>query len=148
MNSTGWIQRILDDAFASRNFDALAAHLAEDVVFEVTPPGGGRTAPEHRGREAVVEYFTSLGDVVTFWRVQCYGDGERIVAIGAESFTIPRYDLTVGGEFALLLHVCDRVITRFLIIEDLAATQLSAISYQLSEVRPTIGAADEHRADG
>jgi hypothetical protein len=120
MNSTAWIQRILHDAFASRDFRELAGHLAENVIFEVTPPGGCRTVPEHYGRDAVVDYFTSLGDVVTFWRVQCFGDGERVVAVGAESFTIPRYDVTVGGEFALLLHVCDRVITRFLIIEDLS----------------------------
>lgn len=124
MNSTAWIQRILDDAFASRDFRELAAHLAEKVIFEVTPPGGCRTVPEQCGRDAVVEYFASLGDVVTFWRVQCFGDGERVVVVGAESFTIPRYDVTVGGEFALLLHVCDRVITRFLVIEDLSESSV------------------------
>jgi hypothetical protein len=67
-----------------------------------------------------VDYFTSLGDIVTFWRVRCYGDGERVVAVGAESFTIPGYDVTLGSEFALLLHVCGTVITRFLIIEDVS----------------------------
>jgi hypothetical protein len=120
MNTVAWIQRILDDAFATRRFDALADHLAEDVIFEVTPPEGGRPTPEQRGREAVVDYFTSLGDIVTFWRVQCFGDGDRVVAVGAERFTIPRTEVTLGGEFALLLHVCDRVITRFLIIESLS----------------------------
>jgi SnoaL-like protein len=120
MSEIAWIQRILDDAFATRRFDVLAAHLADDVIFEVTPPDGGPTALEQRGRDAVVDYFTSLGDIVTFWRVQCFGDGERVVAVGAESFTIPRYGLTVGGEFALLLYVCNEVITRFLIIEDLS----------------------------
>jgi hypothetical protein len=120
MNSVAWIQRILDDAFATRRFDALAAHLSDDVVFEVTPPEGGRPGPEQHGKQAVVDYFTSLGDIVTFWRVQCFGDGERVVAVGAESFTIPRTDVTLGGEFALLLHICDRVIKRFLIIESLS----------------------------
>ena len=118
MNSTAWIQGILDNAFATRDYQPLAAHLAHEVIFEVTPPGG--PAVEQHGRDAVVEYFASLGDIVTFWRVQCFGDGERVVAVGAESFTIPRYGVTVGGEFALLLHVCDRVITRFLVIEDLS----------------------------
>jgi ketosteroid isomerase-like protein len=136
MNSTVWIQRILEHAFATRDFSSLAAHLAPDVIFEVTPPGGAETPPEVRGRTAVVDYFTSLGDIVTFWRVQCFGDGERVVAVGAESFTIPRSDVTVGGEFAFLLHVCDQVITRFLIIEDLTegadSYQLSAIGYQSS----------------
>jgi ketosteroid isomerase-like protein len=114
------LQRILDQAFATLDFRSLAAHLAEDVVFEVTPPEGIPTTPERRGKQEVLDYFTSLGDIVTFWQVRCFGDGERVVAVGAESFTIPRYGMTLGGEFALLLHVCDGLITRFLIIEQLS----------------------------
>jgi hypothetical protein len=120
MNNAAFIQRMFDDAFATLDFRPLAAHLDEDVVFEVTPPGGEGDVVETRGRDAVVEYFTSLGDIVSFWRVRCYGDGERIVALGAERFTLPRYGVTLGGEFALLLHVCGDRITRFLIIEDLS----------------------------
>jgi ketosteroid isomerase-like protein len=120
MSSTAWLQRILDEAFTTLDFRSLAAHLADDVVFEVTPPEGMPTTPERWGKQAVVDYFTSLGDIVTFWRVQCFGDGERVVAVGAESFTIPRYGITVGSEFALLLHVSNGVINRFLIIEDLS----------------------------
>lgn len=120
MNSTAWLQQILDEAFATLDFQSLTTHLADDVVFEVTPPEGVPTTPERRGKQAVVDYLTSLGDIVTFWRVQCFGDGERVVAVGAESFTIARYGITVGSEFALLLHICSGVITRFLIIEDLS----------------------------
>ena len=121
MNNLAWLQNLLDRSFATRDFTDLAGHLAQDVVFEVTPPGGsGTTAPELRGRQAVIDYFTSLGDIVTFWRVQCYGDGDRVVAVGAESFTIPRYGVTLGSEFALLLRVCDQTITRFMILEDLS----------------------------
>jgi hypothetical protein len=119
MTNAERIQRILDEAFATLDFGALAAHLAEDVAFEVTPHGG-RSTTELRGRKAVVDYFTALGDIVSFWRVRCYGDGERVVAVGSESFTIPRYGVTLGGEFALLLHVCGNLITRFLVLEDLA----------------------------
>ncbi len=78
---------------------------------------------EARGPQAVVDYFASLGDIVSFWRVRCYGDGERVVAVGSERFTIPRYGVTLGGEFALLLQVCGGVITRFFIIEDLARSR-------------------------
>lgn len=120
MSSTAWLQRVLDEAFATLDFRTFAAHLADDVVFEVTPPGGVATTTERRGKQAVVDYFTALGDIVTFWRVRCFGDGERVVVVGAESFTIPRYGITVGSEFALLLYVCGEVITRFLIIEDLS----------------------------
>jgi ketosteroid isomerase-like protein len=86
----------------------------------VTPPGTKGDVLEGRGRDAVVDYFMSLGDIVSFWRVNCYGEGERVVAVGSERFTIPRYGVTLGGEFALLLHVCGGRITRFFIIEDLS----------------------------
>jgi hypothetical protein len=69
-----------------------------------------------------VDYFTALGDIVTFWRVRCYGDGDRVVGVGAERFTLPGYGVTLGGEFAFLLQICNRVITRFLIIEELSET--------------------------
>jgi hypothetical protein len=117
MNNAAWIQSLLDEAFATLDFRPLAAHLADDVIFEVTPPG--EPAVERRGKDAVVDYFTGLGDIVSFWRVRCYDSGERVVAVGAERFTLPR-GVTLGGEFALLLHVCGEVITRFLIIEDLS----------------------------
>jgi ketosteroid isomerase-like protein len=133
MNNTALLQQILDEAFATQDFGSLASHLAEDVVFEVTPPDGIPTTPERRGKQEVLDYFTALGDIVTFWQVRCFGDGERVVVVGAESFTIPPHDVTLGGEFALLLHVCDGVITRFLIIEDLSSS--GAISYQLSAIR-------------
>jgi ketosteroid isomerase-like protein len=129
MTNVAFIQRILDDAFATLDFSVLAAHLAEDVVFEVTPPGEAEVI-EACGRDAVVDYFTSLGDIVSFWRVRCYGDGERVVAVGAERFTIPR-GVTLGGEFALLLHVCGDRITRFFIIEDLSrAPELEAAAFE------------------
>jgi ketosteroid isomerase-like protein len=120
MNSTGWIQEILDEGFATLDYRRLAAHLAEDVVFEVTPPEGGAAGPAVRGREAVLEYFTRLGEIVTFWQVRCFGEGDRVVAIGAESFTIPGTGLTLGGEFALFLQLCGGSITHFLVVEDLS----------------------------
>jgi ketosteroid isomerase-like protein len=119
MNNAALMQRILDRAFSTLDFEILAAHLADDVLFEVTPPGE-EPVVEARGKDAVLDYFTSLGDIVSFWRVRCYGDGERVVVLGAERFTIPRYGVTLGGEFALLLHVCDGLITRFFIIEELS----------------------------
>jgi ketosteroid isomerase-like protein len=118
MTNATFIQRLFDDAFATLDFRELAAHLAEDVVFEVTPPGEADVV-EAGGPDAVVDYFTALGDIVSFWKVRCYGEGERVVAVGAERFTIPR-GVTLGGEFAMLLHVCGDRITRFFIIEDLS----------------------------
>ena len=133
MTNATFIQRVLDNAFATLDFRALEAHLADDVVFEVTPPGTADTIEAH-GRQAVMDYFISLGDIVSFWKVRCYGDGERVVAVGAERFTIPR-GVTLGGEFALLLHVCGDRITRFLIIEDLSRSpELEALAFEESRV--------------
>jgi hypothetical protein len=124
MNKAVLIQQVLDEALGTLTYSSLAARLAEDVVFEVTPPEGVPTSAERRGKQAVLDYFTSLGDIVTFWRVRCLGDGERVVVVGAESFTIPRYGVTLGGEFALLLTVCNGLITRFLIIEELSESSV------------------------
>ncbi len=134
MTNATFIQRILDHAFTTLDFQGLAAHLAEDVVFEVTPPTGDAEVVQTQGREAVVDYFTSLGDIVSFWRVRCYGDGERVVAVGAERFTMPR-GITLGGEFALLLYVCGERITRFLIIEDLSrSSELEESALELDHI--------------
>jgi ketosteroid isomerase-like protein len=118
MTNSAFLQHVLDHAFATLDFSALVARLADDVVFEVTPPGDAAVVAA-RGPDAVVAYFTALGDIVSFWKVRCYGEGERVVAVGAERFTIPR-GVTLGGEFAMLLHVCGDRITRFFIIEDLS----------------------------
>lgn len=120
MNNAALIQQVLDEALGTLDFRSLADRLADDVVFEVTPPEGVSPPAEARGRQAVLDYFTSLGDIVTFWRVRCFGDGERVVVVGAERFTIPPYGITLGGEFALLLTVCNGLITRFLILEELS----------------------------
>ena len=120
MNNVALIQQVLDEALGTLDFTPLAARLADDVVFEVTPPEGVPTIAGGRGKQAVLDYFTGLGDIVTFWRIRCFGDGERVVAVGAERFTIPRYGITLGGEFALLLTVCNGLITRFLIVEELS----------------------------
>ena len=120
MSNAALIQQVLDHVLGTLDFGPLAARLAEDVVFEVTPPEGVPTTAERRGKQAVLDYFTSLGDIVTFWQVRCLGDGDRVVAVGAESFTIPRYGITLGGEFALLLTVCDGLISRFLIFVELS----------------------------
>jgi hypothetical protein len=124
MSNAALIQQVLDRVLGTLDFSPLAARLAEDVVFEVTPPEGVPTTAERRGKQAVLDYFTSLGDIVTFWQVRCLGDGDRVVAVGAESFTIPRYGITLGGEFALLLTVCNGLITRFLIIEELSESSV------------------------
>lgn len=130
-NNAALIQAVLDEAFGTLNFQPLAARLADDVAFEVTSPDGVPTICEGRGKQAVLDYFTGLGDIVTFWRVRCFADGERVVAVGDESFTIPRYGITLGGEFALLLTVCSGLITRFLIVEQLSES--SALDFSTLE---------------
>jgi ketosteroid isomerase-like protein len=123
MHNAAFIQQLLNDAFSTLDYQRLAAHLDDGVVFEVTPPDSETPVIEARGPQAVVDYLAALGDIVSFWRVRCYGDGERVVAVGSERFTMPRHGVTLGGEFALLLHVCGEVITRFFIIEDLARSR-------------------------
>ena len=93
--------------------------LAEDVEFEVEEGGD---APERRrawGKQAVVDHFAALGELVAFWQID-YGtvDGQ-VIAWGKESFTVEGCGLEGGCEFALVFDLARGRIQRFLVIEDL-----------------------------
>jgi hypothetical protein len=93
--------------------------LAEDVEFEVA---GGGDSPEYRshsGGQAVVDYFTALGELVAFWQIDYGAVDGQVVAWGRESFTVEPCGLQGGCEFALVFDLSRGLIRRFLVIEDL-----------------------------
>jgi ketosteroid isomerase-like protein len=93
--------------------------LEEDVQFEVA---GGGDAPEYRrhsGRQAVVDYFTALGELVAFWQIDYGAVDGQVIAWGRERFTAEPCGLEGGCEFALVFELARGRIRRFLVIEDL-----------------------------
>jgi len=93
--------------------------LADDVAFCVAVGGDEPICLEETGKQAVVDYFTALGGLVTFWQMDYTPRGDQLIAWGKESFTIENCALEGGCEFALVFDVSEGVITRFLVVEDL-----------------------------
>jgi hypothetical protein len=95
--------------------------LEADVRFEVA---GGGDAPEHRrhrGRQAVVDYFTGLGELVAFWQIDYGAVDGQVIAWGRERFRAEPCGLEGGCEFALVFELARGRIGRFLVIEDMMA---------------------------
>jgi ketosteroid isomerase-like protein len=93
--------------------------LADDVVFHVEGAGDSPLGLEESGRQAVADYFTALGQLVTFWQMDYTARGDQLIAWGRESFTIENCELEGGCEFALLFDLSGGRISRFLVVEDL-----------------------------
>jgi ketosteroid isomerase-like protein len=121
MDNTSLAQSIME----SEDWQPLIDHLADDVVFKATIPDGTPISGEFRGKQAVVDHRTKLGDVLEFRQqqpLQFFGNGERVVILGKESVEIKKSGVTVpDSEYATVLDFRDRLITRFLVIQDLSA---------------------------
>jgi hypothetical protein len=93
--------------------------LAEDAEFCVAVGGDEPGRLEDSGKQAVVDYLTCLGGLVTFWQMDYTARGDHLIVWGRESFTIENCGLEGGCELALVLDVSEGVITRFMVVEDL-----------------------------
>jgi ketosteroid isomerase-like protein len=109
----------------SDDWQPLIDHLADDVVFKVTIPDGTPISGEFRGKQAVVEHFVNLPNVLEFRPEQpqeYFGAGDRVVVVGKETVVIKKNGVTVpNSEYADVLDFKDGLITRFLVIQDLTA---------------------------
>jgi ketosteroid isomerase-like protein len=107
------------------NWQPLLDHLADDIVFKVTIPGGTPISGEFRGKPAVTEHFEQLPELLAFQQerpMDFLGAGDRVVVLGRESFEIKKNGVTVtGSEYADVLDFRDGLITHFLVIQDLSA---------------------------
>lgn len=93
--------------------------IAEDVVFKVAIPGGMPICFEDAGKQAMTDYFSALGGIVTFWKLEFFAQGEHVVVLGNESYILGNRRVMARSDFALVFDVRDGLITRFLVVEDL-----------------------------
>jgi ketosteroid isomerase-like protein len=109
----------------TEDWPRLIDHLADDVVFKVTIPDGTPVSGEFRGKQAVVEHFVNLGNLLEFHQEQpleYFGNGERVVVLGKETVEIKKNGVTVpNSEYADVFDFQDGLVTRFSIIQDLTA---------------------------
>ena len=103
----------------------LIDRLADDVVFKATIPDGTPVSGEFRGKQAVAEHLTQLGDILEFRQekpLEFFGDGERVVVLGSETVEIKKNGARVpNSEYATILDFRDGFVTRFTVIQDLTA---------------------------
>ena len=95
--------------------------LADDVEFCVAVGGDTPICVDASGKQPVVDYFTALGGLVTFWQLDYTARGDQLIAWGKEHFTIETCGIEGGCEFAMVFDVADGLITRLLVVEDLPA---------------------------
>jgi ethanolamine utilization protein EutQ len=94
-------------------FDA----LADEVVFEL-PVG------KLRGRQAVIDYFVNGSAAIEFdpflKPLEYYGDGDRVVQLGDETFKVKESGVTHQAAWAWVFDMHDERITRIVGIQDLS----------------------------
>jgi ketosteroid isomerase-like protein len=101
----------------SKDFGPFFDALGEDVVL-TTPVG------EARGKQAVIGYFTHGAATLEFdpfvRPLEYFADGNRVVQLGVETFTIKATGRTVRTDWAWVFDVEDGRITRILAVMHLA----------------------------
>jgi ketosteroid isomerase-like protein len=100
--------------FEAEDFQPLLDRLANDVVFKAAIPEGTPITGEFRGKQAVVDYFANLEDVAEFRQekpLEFFGGGQRVVALGDDSFEIKKSGVTARSEYATVVDFRDGLIT-------------------------------------
>ena len=120
MTDTMALRRAVDRMLLG-DLDPMLDLLADDVAFCVAVGGDMPICLDASGKQPVVDYFTALGGLVTFWQLDYTARGDQLIAWGKEHFTIETCGIEGGCEFAMVFDVADGLITRFLVVEDLPA---------------------------
>ena len=121
MDNVALVKRLVDRILLATDLDPVLHLLADDLSFKVAIPGAMPICFADSGKQGMVDYFKALGGIVTFWRVEYFGQGEHVIAVGKERFTMGNRDLTADSDFALVFDVRDGLITRLLVVEDLTS---------------------------
>ncbi len=65
----------------------------------------------------MIDYFSALGGIVTFWQVEYFAQSDQVIAVGRERFTMEHTRISADSEFALVFDVHHGLITRLLVVE-------------------------------
>jgi ketosteroid isomerase-like protein len=121
MDNTAIVKRLVDRILLADDLDPVLHLLADELSFKVAVPGAMPICFADSGKQGMIDYFKALGGIVTFWRLEYFAEGDHVVAVGKERFTIETGDLAADSDFALVFDVHNGRITRLLVVEDLAS---------------------------
>jgi ketosteroid isomerase-like protein len=119
MDNTAIVERVVARILA-QDLESGLDLFTDDVAFMVASPGRGSPCVYAVGREPVIHYFEALGGIVTFWQVSFFLEGERVLVLGRESYTM-NAGLEAASDFGLVFDLRDGRITGLLVIEGLPA---------------------------
>lgn len=99
--------------------------LDDNVVFRGTYPEWLPIGGEYVGKESVIGYMARHSDVVDSWRregpLEYFGHGDRVVALGAESYRVKKSGVTVNNrELATVFDFRDGLICSVLVVKDVS----------------------------
>jgi hypothetical protein len=120
MNDIAALRRAVDQLLEGQ-LGPLLELLAEGVSFEVAGCGDVPESWMGSGTRPVVEYFTALGALPSFWQIDYSPVDGQVIAWGREQFTVLGCGLEGESEFALVFDFADGRIVRLQVIEDLSA---------------------------
>jgi hypothetical protein len=121
MENVAVVKTLVDRILLAADLDPVLHLVAEDLTFKVAIPGAMPICFAESGKAGMVDYFRALGGIVTFWRVEYFAEGEHVVVVGKESFSMENCELTADSDFALVFDLEDGLITRLLVVEDLTS---------------------------
>lgn len=105
------------EAGESNDFQPFFDALADDAVVKFS-------VGELRGKQAVVDYFANAATTMEFQPfekpLEYYGEGDRVVIVGDETFRVRETGVTHRAEWAWIVDVHDGLITRIVAIQDLS----------------------------
>jgi ketosteroid isomerase-like protein len=115
----------------STDYQPFFDHLDDDIVF-TTSVGG------LRGKQAVIHYFTHAGELLEFRPFERpqehFGDGDRVVIVGEETFRVRASGVTARTPWAWVYDLRNGLITRIEAIEDLSVVA-DAVTEALARAR-------------
>ena len=113
------VKEILGRMMSTGDVRPLLDALDDDVGFSVAiSRDEDPEAAQTTGKDAVLEYFESLGELITFWRVRYACAGTQVVVLAEESYTIQPAGIPVHSAFALVFELHEGLITRLTITDD------------------------------
>jgi ketosteroid isomerase-like protein len=119
MDNVALLQRIWGpiERGESTDYQPFFDHLDDDVVL-LTSVG------ELRGKQAVIHYFTHAGELLEFRPFErpqeYYGDGDRVVIVGEETFRVRVSGVTARAPWAWVHTLHDGLIICIEAIQDLS----------------------------
>ncbi len=113
---------LLEGIAQGRDPEEIATPLADDLVFEVQGDGDAMPWIDRRtGRQALADFLRdlrALTEPLSFDVDDILASDDRAAIIGTLKTRIKATDKVMASQFAIVLTITNRIVTRFQMLED------------------------------